>query len=942
MNSIQSKKKENMAKKKATTETQLVPIKNKDKGKDKQPSGINDLDINYLFKLSDLYFNRYGIMYSHLYNSFNQFLDENIKNFLKNGDNIFFEKITKDKVIRYKFEFDNISVRPPMLDNEDELMFPSDARNRNLTYSAKLMATVTQIQEIVDIATDEVLRKVIGQPEKDVPLANIPIMMRSKYCSLNIKKGYNQSECEYDPGGYFLINGSEKVVISQERMVDNKPLVFIKKDSGSQIYTVQVNSRSNKINGQTQIITVRMKKDNLLNIRVPILQEIPVFILFRALGIESDKDIINYVVYDNKDNDMINMVRLSLDQSKTLKGAKIQTQEDALEFLMDKMRIVRKYSETDKNVKNEQKKMHLLDLLENNFIPHIEGNKVYKAFYLGYMINRLLQCYLGRIPADDRDAFPNKRIDLAGNLLEELFRQYYRKMLNECNKFFKKRNTDDENPLNIINQIKPNIIEQGLKAALLTGSWGRKKGVAQMLQRLTYLQTLSFLRRIDSPSVDAATSKLTNPRHLHPTQVGPMCLTGDSEVLMGDGVTVTPIKDMKDGDVVTTVNIRTFKEEPSAIYNWFSKMTDKLLKVTTVSGREIKCTPDHQLLTKLEGRYVMKKTEDFKPGDLLIIKSNDEYSKYKKYSNSPEILTKDEFDQKYYIRDDKFMIPIHKIEEIKPELVYDFTTRSNNHNFITGGTLLQNCVVETPEHSKVGLVKNLSMIGNITIMLNSQVLIIKEFLKDKIINLMNVESSNIRAYTKVFLNGEWVGMHTNPFKLVKDLRSKKLNGGIDATTSIIHDIDNMEIKIFCDGGRLYRPVLRVENNEVLLKRSHIDGIATNAKYGKDPTMITNWDEFMAKHPGVIEYIDIDEQMFAMVAKHITDVEKMRKVMVSSIDKVKDVKNNSVINRYDDMVFVRYNYSEIHASFLIGIIATNIPFCNHNQGPRNIFQYAQGQ
>ncbi|AYV78699.1 MAG: DNA-directed RNA polymerase subunit beta, partial [Edafosvirus sp.] len=721
----------------------------------------------------DLYFNRYGIMYSHLYNSFNQFLDENIKNFLKNGDNMFFEKITKDKVIRYKFEFDNISIRPPMLDNEDELMFPSDARNRNLTYAAKLIATVTQIQETVDIATDEVKRKVIGQPENEVPLANIPIMMRSKYCSLNIKKGYNQSECEYDPGGYYIVNGSEKVIISQERMCDNKPLVFIKKDSGSQIYTVQVNSRSNKINGLTQIITVRMKKDQLLNIRVPILSEIPVFILFRALGIESDKDIINYVVYDNKDNDMINLVRMSLDQSKNEKGMKIQTQEEALQFLVNKMRIIRKYSETDKNVKEQQRKMHLLDLLENNFIPHIEGNKIYKAFYLGYMINRLLQCYLGRIPADDRDSFVNKRIDLAGSLMEELFRQYYRKMLNECNKFFKKRNTDDENPLNIINQIKPNIIEQGLKAALLTGSWGRKKGVAQMLQRLTYLQTLSFLRRIDSPSVDASTSKLTNPRHLHPTQIGPMC------------------------------------------------------------------------------------------------------------------------------------------------------------------------PIETPEHSKVGLVKNLSMIGNITIMLNSQVLIIKDFLKDKIINLMDVESSNIRAYTKVFLNGEWVGMHTEPFKLVKDLRSKKLNGSIDATTSIIHDIENMEIKIFCDGGRVYRPVLRVENNEVLLKRSHLDLIATNGLQGKNETMITNWDEFMIKHPGVLEYIDLDEQMYAMIAKHITDVEKMRKIMISSIDKVKDIKNNSVINRYDDMVFVRYNYSEIHASFLIGIIATNIPFCNHNQGPRNIFQYAQG-
>ena len=97
-------------------------------------------------------------------------------------------------------------------------------------------------------------------------------------------------------------------------------------------------------------------------------------------------------------------------------------------------------------------------------------------------------------------------------------------MLNECNKFFKKRNSDDTKPQNIINQIKPNIIEQGLKTSLLTGAWsGKRKGVAQMLQRLTYMQTLSSLRRVNSPTVDASSNKLTSPRHLHPTQIGFLC-----------------------------------------------------------------------------------------------------------------------------------------------------------------------------------------------------------------------------------------------------------------------------------------------------------------------------------------------------------------------------------------------------------------------------------
>mgnify|MGYP002379055681 FL=1 len=162
-------------------------------------------------------------------------------------------------------------------------------------------------------------------------------------------------------------------------------------------------------------------------------------------------------------------------------------------------------------------------MLKNNLLPHIEGDMRQKAMYFGYMINKLLKCYLGRIKPDDRDSYLNKRIDLPGDLLMELFKQFYRKMLNECNKFFRKRNNSDTEPLVIINQIKPNIIEQGIKASLLTGAWPRRKGVAQMLQRFTYLQTIAFLRRVDSPGGDASSSKLTTPRNLHPSSASLLC-----------------------------------------------------------------------------------------------------------------------------------------------------------------------------------------------------------------------------------------------------------------------------------------------------------------------------------------------------------------------------------------------------------------------------------
>lgn len=894
-------------------------------GVDNLPQAPNKeelLDTENVFKLLDLYFKQKNIMYSHLHNSFDKFLDEDVKSLLKNTKNVFFEKITKDKVYKYMFEFDNISIKPPT-DNDDEIMFPNDARTRNMTYASKLVATITQVQEVVNIANGEVTRKQIGFPEYDFPIAIIPIMVRSKYCSLNIKKGHDKNECEYDPGGYFIINGSEKVVMSLERMVDNKPLVFTKKDSNSLIYTVQVNSKSYSDNEMTQIVSIRMKKDKLLFIRVPILNEIPVFILFRALGVESDKSIINMIAYDKNDMDMINLIRLSLENATTDDtNIKIRTEEDAIKYLINKMRVVKRYSDTDGEVRLMERKQHLDSLLKNNFLPHIEHDKIKKAYYLGYMINRLLQVFLGRIPKDDRDSYVNKRIDLPGTLIFELFKQYYKKMLNECSKFFKRRNNDDENPLPIINQIKPNIIEQGLKGALSTGVWGKRKGVAQMLQRLTYLQTISSLRKINSPTVDASTNKLTSPRHLHNTQLIGVCVTGDTEILLGDGTTLKRIDELKPTDTVMTVNKNDLTLEPSKIYNYFKKMPDKLLKITTHNKKILKCTEDHPLLIK----RVNGKCEMVKAGML----------------NDNNIVTMYNF-----LGNNVMVMKIEKIEEIEPELVYDFTTVSDNHSFIGNSFIMSNCYVQTPEGHKVGLVKHLSLTGNITLTRKSQVTIIKSYLEDKIQDIHDISAEDLGKLTKVFLNGEWLGLTDNPRKLYLDLRRMKLNGDLHNNTSIVHEIkseiESKEIKIFCDGGRLYRPFLIVNNNTVELKKSNIDTIVIKGK--SSATTSSNWNEFMIKNRGTIEYLDADEYVNSMIAMFPTDVENNRKKQVDSakmISKIKLENNNSIINRYDNFVFVNYTHCEIHPSMMIGEVVASIPFCNHNQGPRNIYQYSQAK
>jgi DNA-directed RNA polymerase II subunit RPB2 len=733
----------------------------------------NNLTTDDLFRLADLYFYKRNYIYRHLYDSYNKFLEEDVKNFLEKVDHVFNEKVTIDGIVyRRKFRFRNTRIIGPKLENGIEPMFPSDAIHKSLTYGIKVICDVSQIQDKIDISTGKKSEMICGTEEVDVPIAYIPLMVRSKYCSLNQYKGVDTSECDFNPGGYFIVNGSEKVVICQDRMVENKPLVFLKKDSGTLSYIVQVNSRSYRPNGSSQVLNVKARKDGLMTIRVPILNEVNVFALFRALGVQSDREIIKMIVTDDNDTDMIDVIRITLDACKNELHTKIQTEEEAYDFLINKLKVIRKYTESDKDTKVQQKKMHLKSLLHTSFIPHIEGSLLEKAHYLGYMINKLLKVFLGRANVDDRDSYINKRVDLPGDLLFELFRQRFKIMLSDCNKFFI-RNDNDEKPLVIINQIKPNTIEQGIKASLSTGSWIRKKGVAQMLQLYTYLQKLAFLRRVDTPSGDASSSKLTGPRQLHPSSVGFLC------------------------------------------------------------------------------------------------------------------------------------------------------------------------VVETPEHAKVGVTKHLALVTSITIMSEDLYNLLRDYIKSNVDNILDVPIDILRDKTKVFLNGEWLGVIDEPIEFSKKINQMKMKGELDRQmVSVVSSYVDNEVRVYCDSGRFYRPTIRIEDNVSKLTKAHLNEISLN-KLQKS-TKITDWDEFITKYPDVIEYIDTETQPHLMLASKIDEVKMMREKMLQSMDNVSSVKDIISDNRYSNMYFEMKTNMEIHPSLLLGEINTNVPFANRNPGPRNIFQYSQGR
>ena len=485
--------------------------------------------------LTDIYFNEPKVLYKHLFDSYHQFVSEIIPYSLIQEPNYFYENVDKELIYLHGFKCSNICIKPPTFENDNEIKFPSDCRKNHLNYFASIVADVQQFVEKVDSISGEKTVTMIGTAEKETPVANIPIMVKSKYCSTNIKQDL-KGECRYDPGGYFIVGGAEKVVMSMEKMVDNKILIFSKKDTsvdGGLIYTAQINSRRNDWSDNLQILTIKNRKDGVLTISTSSqLVDIPIFILMRALGVEADQTIISHITYDLDDIKMMNTIRPSIANSMDDEGNMIRTKEEAIEYLITKLRRNKRISQTDEVVAKSQKKMYLEKILRQDLLPHLGEDITKKIVFIGMMANRLINTILGRKDVDDRDALQNKRIEPPGILLGQLFRQNWKKMLNEIGKLFKKKNQTDDQPINIIGQVKPSTIEQGLKTALATGIWGMnktKKGVAQSLQRLSWVQAISSLRRILAPSMDETTAKVTSIRFVNNNQMNLVCCSETPE-----------------------------------------------------------------------------------------------------------------------------------------------------------------------------------------------------------------------------------------------------------------------------------------------------------------------------------------------------------------------------------------------------------------------------
>lgn len=651
----------------------------------------------------------------------------------------------QDLLKRYKISFGQVYMSSPNFpeaDRETHLLWPADARIRNLTYGCNLYTDVT----VRVVQLDERGNETEQQKEWDYEqehLGRMPLMILSRFCVLAKASGrelMEQNECIYDQGGYFIINGSEKVIIAQERMSNNDVYCFRRKQPHK--YSWVCETRSNQVRGSRatstmylQIYAPGKQKANCINANIAhIREEIPVVVVFRALGFVTDKDILSHIVYDLRDEEMLDRFRASLEEAEVIKERNL-----ALDFIGKRGSI--------ENAGRAKRIQYAKLILQKEMLPHVgteENIETRKAFFLGYTVHKMLMCSLGRAEEDDRDHYGKKRLDLAGVLIRGLFHQLFLRLCKDVRRYIRSCLNEAKN-FNITQAIKSRIITDGLKYSLATGNWGdrltaTRAGVSQVLNRLTYAASLSHLRRLNTPL--GREGKQAKPRQLHNSHWGMVC------------------------------------------------------------------------------------------------------------------------------------------------------------------------PAETPEGHAVGLVKNLALMAYISKESpNIPILeVLTEYGTEGLDETLPSEIA-LPTVTRIFCNGNWIGIHRKPLVLMKNLLDTRRNNDIPPDVSIINAISEQELRIYTDAGRVLRPLFVVENGgkRLKIKRRHIRRLAPMKEYA-----FTN-----LLQDGLVEYIDTEEEETCMVAMDPGDLTLEGSPRT-------------------------YTHCEIHPSMILGVVASVIPFPDHNQSPRNTYQSAMGK
>lgn len=796
------------------------------------------------WKLLDIYYNQPNILVKHQLESFNRFVDTYVPNILaKNFPNItgIGEKKYGPNGNHWEREcicnITNFSCSRPtqIVGNKIIPLYPNECRLRSCTYVAQTYVTVSYtITDWKNIDSNGNPR-VIHQMEQVTPFFMLPIMVKSKYCYL-----YNMSENDleklgenkYELGGYFIIGGNEKVIISQERISEDqflvwKPLKNSKfliegeiKSSINQLYYPIKTDRillmknpivlendlqwlSKKFNWTKQYVKklYETMNENYLYFNIHgITDPMPIGIIFKALGIQNDRDILllcDAIGEDNSENVYTKYIVPSLNFVHMLG---IKTQDDAYEYLAVTIgagfgnKVSAKDAKTIDVLGDYEDKEYKYSSVKNRFdkdiLPHLIKDNSKKVIFIGMCVKKLLDTFLGYRAYNDRDHYANKRVDLAGQILLIFFRYRIIGIINKISDHSVKALSQNTIYNEFVRDIQINDISQKLENSLATGNFimsycndngDIRKGLAELLSNLSYLSEISHMRKVQSPEKKNG-SNLTAPRRLHESNYGMTCLNETPE---GDKVGLVKYFAM-------TCNISEYIQE---------------YKVQVVL-------------------------------DILANEYNERYGETKMI-----IINNNEFDP------------------------------------------------------------------------------------------------NVNKFIKVMVNNNIIALADNSIykDLMDDLVTAKRHNVFDPYISIFFDTFEKQIHIHTEGGRFMRPMLIVEDNEILLfklfeehpevKEKFDNGEYTWGDFLKPIITLTEDNEATIYNGAVIEYVDANQTEWSLFAMTPEQVYKNR-------DMMNDINSKEI--------YKRFTHCEIHPITAQGMISSLIPFSDHTPNPRNNYQCSMGK
>jgi len=440
------------------------------------------------------YFRQEGVASSSI-DSFNNFIEKDMKKIIESNNPIE-PPIIPPTVDDYTIYFDKVRLGAPEMieaDGSIKKIYPSEARLRNITYSAPIFLTVSSY--------------INGRISEsfEIQIGFLPIMIKSKYCLLNglsREELINLGEDPDDPGGYFIINGTERVIVRIEDLAANR-FTVTKASLGPSKYVGKIFS---EIGAYKIPHTMEQLGNGIISLSFTRVKRAPIFLIIKALGLTSDSDIMKLISNDKEYPEII---------ANLYNVVGIKDREEALDTLAKKIGISQ-----SKEIRVERTE----NLLDRFLLPHLGStpeSRINKAVLLTKFIQHFIMVSRTELSEDDKDHYANKRLKLPGDLLGDLLDVNMKVLINDLLYTFQRIVKRGKFPsVNVI--IREKLLSSRIKSAMATGNWvGGRSGVSQRLQRWNFLEFLSHLQRVVSPL--SSSQENFKARALHSTHFGRLC-----------------------------------------------------------------------------------------------------------------------------------------------------------------------------------------------------------------------------------------------------------------------------------------------------------------------------------------------------------------------------------------------------------------------------------